>query len=183
MKKLMKTHGLSMIFCEGWKPSVSSSQQHARVIAYKNETCWPSRIALLICSNTYYRSSCSNTVGWNILLTFNKFSCLSCCLQFRANSILVTSSFKPLKMIKSGPIFDQAAKLGKASRDAYNPCLWLILLDLLKNWVAESVSSDVNDFIFITLWTVVAIGQQPFFNLVLWQKSELCFGWWMHSRN
>ena len=83
MEKLMETRSLSMIFCEGWKPSV-----HARVIAYKNETCWPSRIALLICSNTYYRSSCSSTVGWNILLTFNIFSCLSCWLQFRANSIL-----------------------------------------------------------------------------------------------
>jgi hypothetical protein len=92
-------------------------------------------------------------------------------------------NFKTTFLLKSGLIFDQAAKLGKASRDAYNPGLWLILLDLLKNWVAESVSSDVNDFIFITLWTVVAIGQQPFFNLVLWQKSELCFGWWMHSRN
>ena len=49
-------------------------------------------------------------------------------------------------MVKSGPIFDQAAKLGKASRDAYNPGLWLILEDFLKNWVAESVASDVNDF-------------------------------------
>ena len=49
-------------------------------------------------------------------------------------------------MIKSGPIFEQAAKLGKASRDAYNPGLWLILLDLLKNWVAEGVAFDVNDF-------------------------------------
>ena len=24
--------------------------------------------------------------------------------------------------------------------------LWLILLDLMKNWVAEGVASDVNDF-------------------------------------
>ena len=36
-------------------------------------------------------------------------------------------NFKPLTMVKSGPIFDQAAKLGKASRDAYNTELWLIL--------------------------------------------------------
>ena len=35
-------------------------------------------------------------------------------------------------MVKSCPIFDQAAKLGKASRDAYNPGLLLILYDLLK---------------------------------------------------
>ena len=47
-------------------------------------------------------------------------------------------------MVKSGPIFDQAAKLGKASRDANNPGLWLILKDLLKNCVANGVASDVN---------------------------------------
>ena len=46
-------------------------------------------------------------------------------------------------MVKSGPIFDQAANLGKASKDAYDPGLWLIL----KNWVAEGVASDVNDFL------------------------------------
>ena len=50
-------------------------------------------------------------------------------------------------MVKSGLIFDQAAKLGKASRDAYNPGLLLILQDLLKNWVVEGVASNVNDFI------------------------------------
>ena len=49
-------------------------------------------------------------------------------------------------MVKSCLIFDQAAKLGKASRDAYNQGLLLILQDLLKNWVAEGVTSDVNDF-------------------------------------
>ena len=49
-------------------------------------------------------------------------------------------------MVKSCPTFDQAAKLGKASRDAYNPELLLILQDLFKNWVAEGVASDVNDF-------------------------------------
>ena len=49
-------------------------------------------------------------------------------------------------MVKSCPIFDQAAKLGKASRDAYNQGLLLIFQDLLKNWVAEGVTSDVNDF-------------------------------------
>ena len=37
-------------------------------------------------------------------------------------------------------------KLGKASRDAYNLNRggWLILQDLLKNWVAEGVASEVN---------------------------------------
>ena len=30
-------------------------------------------------------------------------------------------------LLKSGPIFDEAAKLVKASRDAYNPVGWLIL--------------------------------------------------------
>ena len=54
---------------------------------------------------------------------------------------MVTSIFKPLKMVKSGPIFDQAAKLCKASRDTYNPELWL-----LKNWVADGVAFDINDF-------------------------------------
>ena len=43
-------------------------------------------------------------------------------------------------------IFDKAAKLGKTPRDTYNPGFWLVLLDLLKNWVAEGVASDVNDF-------------------------------------
>ena len=60
--------------------------------------------------------------------------------------IFVASIFKPLKMVKSGAIFDQAAKLGKASRDAYNPGLWLILKNLLKNWVAKSVASGIDDF-------------------------------------
>ena len=49
-------------------------------------------------------------------------------------------------LLKLGPIFHQAAKLGKASRNAYNPGLWLIFYDLLKNWVAEGVTSEVNDF-------------------------------------
>ena len=41
---------------------------------------------------------------------------------------------------------DELAKLGKASQDTYNPGLWLILKDLLKNWVAKGVASDINDF-------------------------------------
>ena len=59
---------------------------------------------------------------------------------------MVTSIFKPLTIVKSGPIFDQAAKLGKTSRSAYNPGLWLVLYALLKNWV---VASNVNDFAVI----------------------------------
>jgi hypothetical protein len=48
-------------------------------------------------------------------------------------------------MVKLGPTFDQAAKLGKASWDAYNPGLWLILYALLKNEVAKVVPSDPHD--------------------------------------
>ena len=48
-------------------------------------------------------------------------------------------------MVKSGPIFDQAANLVKTSRDAYNPGLWMILCALLKNGVAEGVPSDTHD--------------------------------------
>jgi hypothetical protein len=39
----------------------------------------------------------------------------------------LTSILKPLQMVKSCPIFDRAAKLGKASSDAFNPGLLLIL--------------------------------------------------------
>ena len=45
-------------------------------------------------------------------------------------------------------VCDELAKLGRASQDAYNPELWLILYDLLKNWVAEGVTFDGNDFKF-----------------------------------
>ena len=41
---------------------------------------------------------------------------------------------------------NKAAKLDKASQDAYNWGGWLILEDLLKNWVAKGVASQVNDF-------------------------------------
>ena len=44
-------------------------------------------------------------------------------------------------------MFDQTAKLGEASRDTYNPGLWLILSALLKNGVAEGVASDSHDTI------------------------------------
>ena len=37
------------------------------------------------------------------------------------------------------------AKLGKASWDAYDREGWLILYELLKNWIAEGVASEVND--------------------------------------
>ena len=37
------------------------------------------------------------------------------------------------------------AKLGKASQDAYNPAGWLFLQALLKNGVAEGVTSDSLD--------------------------------------
>ena len=41
---------------------------------------------------------------------------------------------------------NKLAKLGKASQDAYKPGKWLILSALMKNWVAEGIASDVNDF-------------------------------------
>ena len=61
------------------------------------------------------------------------------------NDFFVTSILKPLQMVKSCQIFDQVAKLGKASRDAYNPGLWIILYALLKNGVAEGVAFDPHD--------------------------------------
>ena len=59
----------------------------------------------------------------------------------------MNSIFTPLKMVKSGPIFDQAAKLGKASRDDYNLELLLIFYALLKNGVTEGVTSVPHDTI------------------------------------
>ena len=43
-------------------------------------------------------------------------------------------------MVKSCPIFDEAAKLGKASRITAN------FVRHFENWVAEGVASDVSDF-------------------------------------
>ena len=43
-------------------------------------------------------------------------------------------------------LFDKVVKLGKASWDAYNQGGWLISSDHLKNWIAEGVASEVNDF-------------------------------------
>ena len=43
-------------------------------------------------------------------------------------------------------LFDKAPKLGKGYRDTYNWGGWLILLDLLKKWVAEAVASELHDF-------------------------------------
>ena len=48
-------------------------------------------------------------------------------------------------MVKSCPIFDEVAKLGKSTKDAYNWGGWLILYALLKNGVAEGVASDPHD--------------------------------------
>ena len=39
----------------------------------------------------------------------------------------------------------ELAKLGKASQDSNNPGLWLILQDLLRNWVGKGVASDVKN--------------------------------------
>ena len=49
--------------------------------------------------------------------------------EFVVSSFDVTNrlfNFKTIFLLKLGSIFDQAAKLGKASRDAYNPGLLLI---------------------------------------------------------
>ena len=44
-------------------------------------------------------------------------------------------------------LFDIAAKLCKASEDAYNQGGWQIFKDLLNEWVAKNVASDPYDFI------------------------------------
>ena len=47
-------------------------------------------------------------------------------------------------LLKLGQIFDEVAKLGKSTQEAYNPGKWLILWALLKNWVAGGIASDVS---------------------------------------
>ena len=39
--------------------------------------------------------------------------------------------------------FDEDTKIDKAYKDAYNRGEWLILLDLLNEWVAKGVTSDL----------------------------------------
>ena len=61
----------------------------------------------------------------------------------------VSNDFLHRKFTLKSPISalcDELAKLGKVSQDAYNPEVWLILYDPLKNWVAEDVPSNVNNF-------------------------------------
>ena len=66
------------------------------------------------------------------------------------NDVSVTSILKPLHMVNSCPVFDHAAKQGKASRDAYNPGLLLIL----KNWVAKvSLLMLLNEFSPYVRWS------------------------------
>ena len=48
-------------------------------------------------------------------------------------------------MVKSCPIFDEVAKLGKSTQDTHNRGGWLILQALLKNEVAEGVASNPHD--------------------------------------
>ena len=55
-------------------------------------------------------------------------------------------NFKTTSILKAGPILEEAAKLGKATWDAYNLGGWLILEALLKNWVAKGVASKIHDF-------------------------------------
>ena len=57
--------------------------------------------------------------------------------------------FLTYKIHFESPIFtlcNKLAKLGKASRDAYNQEGWLISSDHLKNWIVEGVASEVNDY-------------------------------------
>jgi len=67
-------------------------------------------------------------------------------------------NFSTTLLLKLGQIFDEVAKLGKSTQDAYNPGKWLILKALLKSWVAQGIASDVNDFNvhisldFVSLW-------------------------------
>ena len=77
-------------------------------------------------------------------------------------------------MVKSGPIFDQAAKLVKASRDAYDPGLWLILWALLKNGVAEGVASDPND----TTWQSI---QNWSFSILLHSGLNPAWHFWLST--
>ena len=44
-------------------------------------------------------------------------------------------------------LFDEAAKLGKASEDVFNGGGGLIMEDFLNEWVAKGVASNLNDFI------------------------------------
>ena len=44
-------------------------------------------------------------------------------------------SLKKTLLLKLGHILDELAKLGKSTQDTYNPGGWLILLDLLNEWV------------------------------------------------
>ena len=46
-----------------------------------------------------------------------------------------------INFTKSVQIFDDVAKLRKASWNAYNQGGWLILQNLLKNWIAKGVAS------------------------------------------
>ena len=60
--------------------------------------------------------------------------------------MIFITPIKKTWLLKLGQIFDKLAKLGKSTQDAYNQEGWLILQDLLNEWVAEGVASDVNDF-------------------------------------
>jgi hypothetical protein len=85
----------------------------------------------------------SNEVFFNLKLSKNHIN------KICAPNLLF---FNEKKIRKIQMIFDienslcELAKLGKACQDAYNHGGWLILLDCLKNWVAECVASEVNDF-------------------------------------
>ena len=57
---------------------------------------------------------------------------------FDIENLLLNSNF--------GTSLNEAAKIAKASRNAYNQEGWIIQQDLSKNWVAKGVASEVNNF-------------------------------------
>ena len=60
---------------------------------------------------------------------------------------MVTWILKPLYLLSLFPIFDEATKLCKVSE---KPIAGGILQDLLNEWVAGNVASEVDDFIYIS---------------------------------
>ena len=65
--------------------------------------------------------------------------------------------------LKLGQIFDEVVKLSKSTQDTNNRGGWLILWAILKNGVAEGVTSMVNEFNqeMISGWSLI-------------EKTKLC---------
>jgi len=84
-------------------------------------------------------------------------------------------------------LYYELAKLGKVSQDACHPGLWIILWDLLKNWLAKSVASNVNDFnVEVHLFPLLAgLGQRSsvLCMLVLPNSQSTSFNWFSKVDN